>query len=372
MREKKVAKSSDALDERFYVASQYQLMWWKFRKHKLAMVGMVILFIFYMAVIFCEFLSPYNPNERHTNYLYTPPQRVHFFDEKGFCFSPFVYKITFKFDPETWERVYSVDKKKRIPIFFLVHGEKYKFWNLLRANVHLFGVKEGSIFLLGTDSLGRDVFSRIIYGTRISLSIGLIAVFISFVLGLVLGGISGYYGGMADIFIQRVIEFLFSLPIIPIWMALTAALPGDWSPLKVYFAITLIFALVQWTTVARVVRGKLLSLRKEDFITAAKIAGASNWLVIIRHLLPSSLSYIIVSLTLAVPQMILAETSLSFLGVGLRPPVVSWGVMLTEAQDIHKIANYPWVLLPGIFVVIAILGFNFVGDGLRDAADPYK
>ena len=327
---------------------------------------------FTSGAILCEFVSPYGTAERYTDYLFAPPQRIHFFDEESFHLRPFVYKIKLEMDPITWQRIYRADKTKKFPLYLFTRGPKYNLWSLFEGDLHLFGVKEGTIFLLGTDSLGRDMFSRIMYGSRISLSISLIGVFLSFVIGLFLGGASGYYGGYLDNIIQRVIEFIRSLPVLPLWMALSAALPPHWSPLRIYFGITIILATVGWTGLARVVRGKILTLREEDFAMAAKIAGTRDRRIITHHLLPSFLSYIIVSMTLAIPGMILGETSLSFLGIGLRPPVVSWGTLLSEAQNIHTIALCPWLLLPGVFVIVAILAFNFLGDGLRDASDPYK
>ena len=347
-------------------------MWRKFIKHKLAILGGTILAIFYIVAIFCEFFSVEDIYNRHTKYIYCPPQIIHFFDEKEFHFRPFVYGIKGKLDPVTWCRIDVVDKSKKYPIYFFVHGDEYRLWGLFSTDIHLFGVKEGTIFLFGTDKLGRDLFSRNIYAARISLSIGLIGVALSFVLGSLLGGISGYYGGAIDTVIQRIIEYLISIPTIPLWMALSAALPADWSPIKVYFGITIILSIVGWCGLARVVRGKFLELREEDFTMAAKIAGASQGRIITRHLLPSFLSYLIVNLTLAIPNMILGETSLSFLGLGLRPPVVSWGVLLSEAQNFRTVALHPWLLIPGLFVIITVLAFNFLGDGLRDAADPYK
>jgi len=360
-------------EEKFYLASQWQLMWRKFIKHKLAIVGGIILVVFYISAIFCEFFSPYNIYKYHRKYVYCPPQKIHFFDEEGkFHLRPFVYKLKYTLDLETLRRIYAEDKAERHPIYFLVHGDEYKFWNLFKTDIHLFGVKEGTIFLFGTEQLGRDLFSRTIYAARVSLSIGLIGVALSFIIGSILGGISGYFGGAADMIIQRVIEFLISLPTIPLWMALSAVLPANWPPIKVYFGITIILSLRGWTGLARVVRGKLLQLREEDFAMAAKIAGATDRRIIARHLLPSFLSYLIVNLTLAVPYMILGETALSFLGLGLRPPTVSWGVLLSIAQNIQSVIFYPWLLVPGIFVIITVLAFNFLGDGLRDAADPYK
>lgn len=367
-------RKETSAEERFYTASHWQLIWRKFKKHRLAIIGGTILVIFYLIAVFCEFFAPYNTYKHQEKYVYCPPQKIHFFDEEGnFYFRPFVYGIKRTTNPETWERVYTEDKTKKYPIYLFARGDTYKLWNLFEADIHLFGVKKpGMLFFFGADKVGRDVFSRTISATRISLSIGLIGVALSFILGCTLGGISGYYGGTADMIIQRIIEFLISIPSIPLWMGLAAALPPAWSPIRVYFAITVILSILGWCGIARVVRGKLLELREEDFVVAAKIAGASERRVITRHLLPSFLSYLIVHLTLAVPQMILAETALSFLGIGLRPPVVSWGVLLKQAQHFRTVSSSPWLLIPGLFVIITVLTFNFLGDGLRDAADPYK
>ena len=371
MRKKKEKTSAE---EKYYIASQWQLMWRKFKKHKLAIFGGTILAIFYIIAIFCGFFSTYNIYKRYEKYIYCPPQRIHFFDGKGnFYLRPFIYEIKGTVNPVTWRRIYVEDKTKKYPIYFFIHGDEYKFWNLFKTDIHLFGVKEpGIMFLFGTDKLGRDLFSRNLHAARISLSIGLVGIALSFILGSVLGGISGYFGGTADMVIQRVIEFLISIPVIPLWMALAAALPPRWPPIKIYFGITIILSIVGWCGLARVVRGKLISLREEDFALAAKISGATDSRVIIRHLLPSFLSYLIVNLTLAIPNMILGETALSFLGLGLRPPVVSWGVLLRNAQNVRTVAHHPWLLIPSLFVIITILAFNFLGDGLRDAADPYK
>ena len=360
--------------EKYYTATQWQLMWRKFRKHKLATAAAGLLTVFYIVAIFCEFFSPYDTRKRFSDYTYCPPQRIHFFGEKGkFHLRPFVYGIKRKFNQHTWRWVYINDKTEKYPIFFFVRGGQYKLWNLFRTDIHFFGVKEpGVIFLFGTNAVGMDLFSCNIYAARISLSIGLLGVALSFVLGCILGGISGYFGGTADMIIQRIIEFLICIPTIPLWMALSAAVPDEWSPVKVYFGITVVLSFVGWCGLARDVRSKLLALREEDFAMAAKIAGATYGRIIIRHLLPSFLSYLIVSLTLSVPGMILGETSLSFLGLGLRPPVVSWGVLLKEAQNVQTVALHPWLLIPGLFVIIVVLAFNFLGDGLRDAADPYK
>ena len=269
--------------------------------------------------------------------------------------------------------IFEIDKTQSYPIYFFVHGDPYKFWGLLETDVHLFGVGDGDgvFFMLGSDRMGRDMLSRIVYGARISLSMGLMGVLMSFVLGIIIGGASGYFGGTVDLIVQRVIEFLRSIPTIPLWMTLAAAMPQDWPPARVYFGITIILSLVSWTSLARVVRGKFISLRNEDFVLAARLSGSSEFRIITRHLVPSFMSYLIARLTMAVPSMILAETSLSFLGLGLRPPVISWGVLLQEAQNLHSVALAPWLLLPGVLVVITVLCLNFVGDGLRDAADPY-
>ncbi|MQY58037.1 MAG: ABC transporter permease subunit [Clostridia bacterium] len=360
-------------EEKFYIASQWQLMWRKFVKHKLALFGGGILLILYIIAVFCEFFSTQAMYKRHTDYIYCSPQRVRFFDkEEGFQLRPFVYGLRRILDPVTYRRIYTEDRSKKYFIYFFVRGDKYELWNLFETDLHFFGVKEGTIFLFGTDELGRDLFSRNLYAARISLSISLVGVALSFVLGCVLGGVSGYFGGAADTVIQRVIEFLICIPTIPLWMALSAALPQDWSPIKVYFGITIILSVAGWCGLARVVRGKFLEVREEDFIMAARIAGATDGRIITRHLLPSFLSYLIVNLTLAIPWMILGETSLSFLGLGLRPPVVSWGVLLKQAQNVRTVALHPWLLIPGFFIIITVLVFNFLGDGLRDAADPYR
>jgi peptide/nickel transport system permease protein len=359
-------------EDRVYVASQWQLMWLRFRKHKLALIGTGIVFLLYATVIFQGFLSPYDIAQR-SEFIYTRPQGLHFFDGGRFHLRPFVYGLIPKPDPQTFRRVYVVDESQKYFLRFFVHGYKYKLLGLIPADIHLFGVDEGgALFLLGTDELGRDLFSRILAGAVISLSIGLMGVLSSFVLGAILGGVSGYYGGVVDAIVQRGIEFLITMPSIPLWMALSAAVPKEWSAVQVYFSITLILSLRGWTGLGRVVRGKLLEVREEDFVMAAQLSGSGDWRIITQHLLPSFLSYLIVHMTLAIPGMILGETSLSFLGLGLRPPVVSWGVLLQKAQNVQTVATYPWLLAPAAFVILTVLAFNFMGDGLRDAADPYK
>ena len=359
-------------DDSYFVASQWQLMWRKFTRHKLAMIAAAVLGLFYLVAIFSEFFAAHDILKHDAGFVYAPPQKIRFGDERGYGLRPFVYNVRKEVDRKAFRRVYVEDPEIRRYIRFFVRGDEYKFWGVFEFDLHLFGTQEGAFFLFGTDKLGRDLYSRTIYASRISLSIGLIGVFLSFVLGCTMGGISGYYGGTWDLVIQRGIEILISLPTIPLWMALSAAMPTSWGTMKIYFAITIILSMFGWAGLARVVRGKLLELREQDFVTAARVAGAGEGKIVARHLLPSFLSYLIVSLTLAVPYMILGETALSFLGLGLRPPVVSWGVLLQDAQNVHAVLLHPWLLIPGLFVVVAVLAFNFLGDGLRDAADPYK
>lgn len=366
-------QASQESENKYYTASQFQLIWWKFKRHRLALIGTFILAIFLIISLFAEFLAPYDPFNRDAEFLFGPPQVIRFLDKEGtFHLQPFVYGITFAMDPKTFLLTVTEDQSVKIPVEFFVKGDPYKLLGIFPTDIHLFGVKEGFLHIMGADALGRDLFSRILFATRISLSIGVIGLFIAFFLGLIIGGVSGFFGGQVDNFIQRFIEFIRSIPTLPLWMALAASLPKEWPPLQVYFAITLIIGLLGWTHLARRVRSKLLSLREEDYVTAAKIGGSSDTRIIFRHMLPSFLSYIIVDLSISFPYMILGETALSFVGLGLRPPVISWGVLLQDSQNVRAIALYPWLFFPVPFVVLAVLAFSFVGDGMRDAADPYS
>jgi peptide/nickel transport system permease protein len=362
-------------EEKIYVASFKQLMWWRFKRHKMALISLVVLGLFYFVVVFAEFVAPYDPHQFFTKYKLAPPTRMRIRDSEGDFHWPFVYKIVRDRDPVTLRSLYTDDTSTMYPINFFTRGTEYKWLGLVTTDIHLFGLdvphEEQGVFLLGADRLGRDLFSRLCYGARVSLTIGLVGVFLSLVIGVVLGGISGYYGGTIDTVIQRVIEFIRTIPSIPLWMALSAALPADWPVTRMYFGITIILSLVGWTWMARVVRGRFLSMREEDFVLSARLTGSSEMRIILVHMVPLFMSYIIASLTLSVPNMILAETGLSFIGLGLRAPAISWGVLLQEAQNVRSLALAPWVFAPAIAVIIAVLAFNFLGDGLRDAADPY-
>ncbi len=361
-----------AEQERFYMANQWQLMWWRLRRHKPAVVCGFFLLFMYFTTLISEFIAPYDLQTRHTKSIFAPPQGIHLFHEGKFV-GPFVYGYKMERDPDTLRRVYTEDTSKVEKLRFFCLGEAYEFWGFIPGRFHFVCPAEGgTFFLLGTDRLGRDMFSRIVYSARVSLTVGLFGVTLSFILGLVIGGVAGYYGGWIDNVVQRVIEIIKSFPHLPLWLALSAALPVAWSPLLVYFGITIILALLDWPGLARAVRSKLLSLREEDFATAALLMGASPKRIIGRHLLPSFMSHLIASATLSIPSMILAETALSFLGLGLRPPLVSWGVLLNDATDINVVAVNWWLMLPVVPVILVILAFQFFGDGLRDAADPYQ
>ena len=353
-------------------ATQFQLMWWQFRKHRIAFISLVFLALIYASTLVSEVLAPYHQDSRNLDHIYAPPQRVHLFDD-GRLIGPFVYGRTQSLDMDTMRRVYVEDRSRVEPLRFFCKGDPYEFWGVIPASLHLVcPAKDGHFFLLGTDRLGRDVFSRIIYGARISLTVGVLGVTMSFVLGIVIGGLAGYHGGWFDAVTQRMIEVLQSIPSIPLWMALAAIIPVTWSPIFVYVCITVILGLLDWTGLARAVRSKLLALREEDYVLAARLMGAGSARIIRRHMIPGFMSHLIASATLTIPGMILGETALSFLGIGLRPPITSWGILLTEARSVNIIALYPWLMLPVVPVILVILAFNFLGDGLRDAADPYK
>ncbi len=348
--------------------------WRRFRRSRVGVAGAAVVIMFYLiCLILPEFFAPYDPEWKNAQYFGGPPQAVHFVDADGnFHLQPFVYGAKRKIDPKTMQRTFAEDPSKRYPLGLFVQGEEYRLFGLIPGNIHLIGVVggEGHVNLLGTDRIGRDVLSRIIHGGRLSLSMGLIGVTISLVLGAVLGTIAGYFGGIVDNLVMRATEVLMAFPTLPLWMTLAAAVPPTWSPTAVYVGITAILALVAWGTLAREVRGKVLALREEEYVLAARVMGASHARLVLRHLLPGCFSHIIVVATLAIPSMIIAETALGFLGLGVKPPMVSWGVMLNDAQNIRSIAHTPWLLFPAIPVIVAILAFNFLGDGMRDAADP--
>jgi peptide/nickel transport system permease protein len=363
----KIAKYKEDL----YRASQYKLMWHKFKKHKVAQFCLIFLALFYLISILAEFVAPYELNERDKENLFSPPMTIRIYDDKIGFTRPFVYGLEKSLDTETFTYQFEEKKEEINYLKLFVKSPEYDIFSI-HFNTKLFGLEnDKKIYFFGTDKFGQDIFSQTIYGSRVSLFIGLAGVIISFIIGSILGGISGFYGGKIDEIIQRVIDFVISIPQIPFWMALSAGIPNEWTGIQTFLAITVILSLVGWTGLARVVRGKIISLREEDYVLAAKICGATNTVIITKHLIPGFLSYLIVHITLAIPQMILAETALSFLGLGILPPDVSWGSLLKEAQNLTLIAEYPWYLIPCIFVIVTVLAFNFIGDGLRDAADPY-
>ena len=370
-------KHKDNIEQRnedgIYFARPIVLIWWKFSRNKLAVISLFILIIIYTIAIFCEFVAPSDPHAISADRVYMPPQRVHFsWENRHF----YVHPHKTSFDPGTLASIHEPDTEIVVPLGLLVRGSTYRLWGLFESDLRLFGPKDITqsdlLYLFGTDRLGRDMLSRIIFGIRISTSIGLLGIVISFVIGILIGGISGYLGGTVDLVIQRIIEFISCIPTFPLWMALSAALPLHWPQLYVYVGIVVVLSLVGWTEIARLVRNKFISLREEDFVKAARLAGAGKMRIIFKHMLPSFTSFLIASMTLAIPGMILGETTLSFIGLGLREPTISWGIILQDAQNLNSIILYPWLFTPVIVLLITVLAFNFLGDGLRDAADPYS
>jgi len=368
--EQALDKTISREEEKRYGLSQWQLMWRKFIRSRTAIIGGIVILLLYLCALFAKFLAPYGGDQRFVEYLYAPPMGLHFDPKIGL----YIYGLERKFDPETLLVTYKVDYNRKIPVRFFVHDQPYKLFELIETDVHLFGIedKDMGIFLLGGDRQGRDMLSRILIGSQMSLTIGLVGVLLSLTIGSVMGVASGYFGGWIDNIMQRLVEIIRSFPSVPLWMALTAALPQHWPPERVYFSITVILSLIGWTWLARQLRGKVLSLREEDFVMAAQLAGGSDAWIISRHLIPAVFGHIIVIATLAVPNMILAESALSFLNLGLRPPLISWGVLLQEAHNLESMRHWPWLMAPAAFIAVTALAFNFFGDGLRDAADPYS
>ncbi len=367
-----VVGTLSADQERYYLASQWMLMWWKLKRHRLAVISGAFLLVMYASTLVSEFIAPYELHTRNIDNIYAPPQRLHLF-HKGEFIGPFVYGTDYRLNMVDLRREYTVNTDKVERLRFFCAGDAYKFWGAIDSTLHLVCPAEGgTLFLLGTDRLGRDMLSRVIYGARISLTIGLLGITFSFILSMIIGGLAGYYGGVVDLVVQRIIEIFQSFPQIPLWMALSAILPVTWPPILTYFGITIILALLDWTGLARAVRSKILALREEEYCTAARLMGAKPGRIIGRHLMPGVMSHLIASAALSVPAMILGETALSFLGIGLRPPITSWGVLLNEAQNINVVALYPWLMMPVVPVILVILAFSFFGDGMRDAADPNK
>ena len=373
--------SAESHAQEFGSLSQWQLIRIRFMRHRAAFVALNIIFVLYTVALFAEFFAPYPTNQRNADFIYSPPQ----IPRVTFAAGLHTPRLELHTHPVNLRKYYTSDGDLTVPLGFFVKGEPYELWGLIPMERRFFGVDlEGyrerypdaqgpkPVFMfLGSDRYGRDILSRIVSGSRISLSIGLVAIGVTFILGIVIGGISGYFGGKTDLVIQRFIEMINSFPHIPLWLAIGAILPSDWSPLRVYFSITMVLSFLNWTGLARVVRGKILSLREEDYVIAARLMGAGNLRILFRHLVPGFTSHIIVVLTLSVPAMILGETALSFLGLGLRPPVVSWGVMMQDCLNLQVLSDYPWLLMPIVVTVVSVLSFNFLGDGLRDAADPY-
>jgi len=347
-----------------------------FFKHRLGVFGLIVLCILYLLVLFADFIAPYNFTETHTNFVYAPPSKIRFRDQEGKWIGPHIYEMKRSRDPVTFQVVFTEDTTKSVPIKFFIRGEEYRFLGLFKTNLHLFGVEatpdKTMLLLFGADRFGRDVFSRVLVGGRVSMTVGLLGTFLSVCIGAIVGALSGFYGGKVDVLIQRFIELLRSFPRIPLWLALAVIVPPSWPSTWVYFGIVTVLSLIGWMGVARVMRGLVLSLKEKEFVLAAKVIGVSDMKIIIKHLIPNTLSYLIVVSTLSIPGMILGESSISFLGLGIKEPMTSWGLLLKQAQKFSELEAHPWLMIPGIFIMIAVLSFNFVGDALRDAVDPYR
>jgi len=358
--------------EEFEFLTVNQLMKLKFKKNKAAVISLYVLAVFYFVIIFAEFFAPYEFNTRIPNMGYAPPQTIHIRDSQGRFRLPFTYGLEQERNMETYLYDYVEDTSQIYPLKFFVKGHPYKLLGLIETDIHFLGVDEGgTLLLLGTDQLGRDMFSRVLVGGRISLTVGLIGVVLTIVLGSFLGTVSGYYGGWVDNVIQRIAELLRAFPTLPLWMTLTTALPREWPSHYIYFGIVTVLAVIGWTGLAREIRGKVMAFRNTDFVLAAEAQGASTLRIIFLYMIPNMVSHIMVIATLSIPGMILGESSLSYLGLGIQPPMTSWGLMMAQAQKVEVMKNYPWLMLPGVFLFVVVLAFNFLGDGLRDAVDPF-
>jgi peptide/nickel transport system permease protein len=371
--EKPAATSTNPADDDVKVISIRQLMWRRFKRNRLAVIGGTFLVFMYLAAIFAGFIAPNDPTEVHPQYVSMEPQGLHFFDTEGnFHLVPFAYGLESSVDPATFRRVHEIVPEEKYPLQLFVRGSQYSILGFIKTDLHLFGVEApGKLFLFGTDTQGRDIFSRVWYGAQVSLSVGLVGVFLTLVFGSIIGIASGFFGGLFDDIVQRIIELLMSFPQLPLWLALATLIPDNWPSDRIYFAITIVLAILSWGALARQTRSMVYALRESDFVTAARYSNCSNWHIITRHLLPNTMSHIIVIATTAIPGMILGETSLSFLGLGIRSPLMSWGMLLSDAQHVRVLLQQPWLLTPAFFVVATIIAFNFLGDGLRDAADPF-
>lgn len=360
-------------EEAIKVMTVRRLMWVRFKRNRLAVFGGIVLLLMYLSAIFAGFLAPYAMDTSDAKFISTGPQPLHFVDADGsFHIVPFVYGMKSTVDKKTFKKVVEPDTSQIFPLRFWVHGDKYKLFGVIDTDVHLFGVDApAKLFLFGTDPSGRDMLSRILYGGQISLFVGLLGVVLTLIYGTIIGIASAYFGGLFDEIVQRIIELLQAFPTLPLWLALATLIPPTWPSDRIHFAISIVLSVVSWGALARQTRSMVFALRESDFVTAARYSNCSNWRIITRHLLPNTLSHIIVIATTSIPGMILGETALSFLGLGIRPPLVSWGLLLNNTQETRVLLQQPWLLIPIVFVVITIISFNFLGDGIRDAADPF-